>query len=159
MLIKLCSQPVSASGSENKAREMVNGLVLGFERYVKERPELKKVPDQSVQDMAFQLFMSKQRSLPVIQSAFTSFGLVGCRRYIGAVRDIIRVKKDYKKGCNAAIALQLFDEFPVSDFCLPLLLCNNTSGMEEYLSRSVLDLVEFAHFKSSNHSPITMALT
>merc|ERR1719234_1468118 len=37
MLIKLCSQPVSASGNENKGREMINGLVLGFERYVKER--------------------------------------------------------------------------------------------------------------------------
>ena len=145
MLIKLCSQPVSASGSENKAREMVNGLVLGFEKYLMERPVLKKGPDQLVQDMAFQLFMSKQRSLPLIQSAFTSFSLVGCRRYSNAVRDIIRVKKDYKKGCNAAIALQLFDEFPISDFCLPLLLCNNTSGMEEYLSKSVLDLILFAH--------------
>ena len=60
MLIKLCSQPVSASGSENKAREMVNGLVLGFEKYLMERPELKKGPDQLVQDMAFQLFMSNQ---------------------------------------------------------------------------------------------------
>ena len=142
MLIKLCSQPVSASGSENKGREMINGLVLGFERYVKERQELK--PDQSVQDMAFQLFMSKQRSLNVIQSAFTSFGLVGCHRYSKAVRDISRVKKDYKKGCTAVIALQLFDQFPISDFCLPLLLCNNTSGMEEYLARLALYFMEFA---------------
>merc|ERR1719234_2232661 len=134
MLIKLCSQPVSASGNENKAREMINGLVLGFESYVKERQELK--PDQSVQDLAFQLFMSKQRSLNVIQSAFTSFGLVGRHRYRDVVQDIIRVKRDYKKGCTAAIALHLFDQFPISDFCLPLLLSNNTSGMEEYLSRS-----------------------
>ena len=61
-------------------------------------------------------------------------------RYGQAVRDIIRVKKDYKKGCAAVIALQLFDHFPISDFCLPLLLCNNTSEMEAYLARSVLDL-------------------
>ena len=58
-------------------------------------------------------------------------------RYGEAVRDIIRVRKDYKKGCTAAIALQLFDHFPISDFCLPLLLCNNTSDMEAYLARSV----------------------
>ena len=83
MLIKLCCQPVSAAGSENKSREMACGLVLGFERYVAERPELKG-PDTTVQDMAFQLFMFKQRSLPVIQSVFTSFGLVGCRRYNNA---------------------------------------------------------------------------
>ena len=151
MLIKLCSQPVSASGSENKGREMINGLVLGFERYVKERLELREGPDQSVQDMAFQLFMSKQRSLPVIQSAFASFGLVGCHRYRDAVQDMIRVKRDYKKGCTAAIALQLFDQFPISDFCLPLLLSNNTSGMEAYLSRSALYIKEFASFKLSNH--------
>ena len=79
-MLKLCCQPVSAAGSENKAREMVSGLVLGFERYVAERPELKG-PDTTVQDMAFQLFMFKQRSLlPVIQSVFISFGLVGCCR-------------------------------------------------------------------------------
>ena len=80
MLIKLCCQPVSAAGNENKAREMVSGLVLAFERYVAERPALKG-PDTAVQDMAFQLFMCKQRSLPVIQSGFISFGLVGCHRY------------------------------------------------------------------------------
>ena len=79
MLIKLCCQPVSASGSEIKAKEMVSGLVLGFERYVAERPELEK-PDRSVQDMVFHLFMFKQRSLPVTQSVFTSFGLAGCLR-------------------------------------------------------------------------------
>ena len=56
------------------------------------------------------------------------------------MRDIIRVKKDFKKGCAAAIALQLFDHFPISDFCLPLLLYNNTSEMEAYLARSVLKL-------------------
>ena len=84
MMLKLCCQPVSAAGSENKAREMVSGLVLGFERYVAERPELKG-PDTKVQDMAFQLFMSKQCSLPVIQSAFISFGLVGCIRYNNAI--------------------------------------------------------------------------
>ena len=119
------------------SREMVNGLVLGFERYVEERPEL-RAPDEEVQDMAFQLFMSKQRTLSVIQAAFTSFGLVGCQRYSDAVLDIIRVKKDYKMGCAAAIALQLFDEFPIEDFCTPLLLCNNTSAMEPYLTRSDL---------------------
>jgi len=135
MLIKLCCQPVSAAGSENKSREMASGLVLGFERYVAERPELKG-PDTTVQDMAFQLFMFKQRSLPVIQSVFISFGLVGCRRYGEAVRDIIRLRRDYRKGCTAAIALQLFDEFPIADFCLPLLLCNSTSGMEAYLAGS-----------------------
>ena len=59
-------------------------------------------------------------------------------RYGEAVRDIIRLKRDYRKGCTAAIALQLFDEFPIADFCLPLLLCNDTSGMEEYLAGSVL---------------------
>jgi len=135
MLIKLCCQPVGAAGSDNKAREMISGLVLGFEQYVTERPELKG-PDTTVQDMAFQLFMSKQHSLPVIQSVFISFGLVGCLRYGEAVRDIIRLKRDYRKGCTAAIALQLFDEFPIADFCLPLLLCNDTSGMEEYLAGS-----------------------
>jgi len=135
MLIKLCCQPVGAAGSDNKAREMISGLVLGFEQYVTDRPELKG-PDRTVQDMAFQLFMSKQHSLPVIQSVFISFGLVGCLRYGEAVRDIIRLKRDYRKGCTAAIALQLFDEFPIADFCLPLLLCNDTSGMEEYLAGS-----------------------
>ena len=60
------------------------------------------------------------------------------RRYGDAVRDLIRLKRDYRKGCTAAIALQLFDEFPIADFCLPLLLCNNTSGMEVYLAGSVL---------------------
>jgi len=135
MLIKLCCQPVGAAGSDNKAREMISGLVLGFEQYVTDRPELKG-PDTTVQDMAFQLFMSKQHSLPVIQSVFISFGLVGCLRYGEAVRDIIRLKRDYRKGCTAAIALQLFDEFPIADFCLPLLLCNDTSGMEEYLAGS-----------------------
>ena len=80
MLIKLCCQPVGAAGSDNKAREMISGLVLGFEQYVTDRPELKS-PDRTVQDMAFQLFMSKQHSLPVIQSLFISFGLVGCLRY------------------------------------------------------------------------------
>ena len=59
-------------------------------------------------------------------------------RYGEAVRDIIRLKRDYRKGCTAAIALQLFDEFPIADFCLPLLLCNDTTGMEEYLAGSVL---------------------
>jgi len=102
---------------------------------VAERPALKG-PDTAVQDMAFQLFMSKQRSLPVIQSVFISFGLVGRHRYGDAVRDLIRLKRDYRKGCTAAIALQLFDEFPIADFCLPLLLCNNTSGMEVYLAGS-----------------------
>ena len=137
MVIKLCCQSTSAAGGENKSREMVNGLVLGFERYVEERPEL-RAPDKEVQDMAFQLFMSKQRTLSVIQAAFTSFGLVGCQRYSDAVLHIIRVKKDYKMGCAAAIALQLFDEFPIEDFCIPLLLCNNTSAMEPYLARSDL---------------------
>jgi len=135
MLIKLCCQPVGAAGSDNKAREMISGLVLGFEQYVTDRPELKG-PDTTVQDMAFQLFMSKQHSLPAIQSVFISFGLVGCLRYGEAVRDILRLKRDYRKGCAAAIALQLFDEFPIADFCLPLLLCNDTSGMEEYLAGS-----------------------
>ena len=39
------------------------------------------------------------------------------RRYGDAVRDLIRLKRDYRKGCTAAIALQLFDEFPIADFC------------------------------------------
>ena len=59
-------------------------------------------------------------------------------RYGEAVRDLIRVRRDYSKGCSAAVALQLFDEFPISEFCLPLLLGNNTSGMEIYLAGSVL---------------------
>ena len=59
-------------------------------------------------------------------------------RYGKAVKDLIRVRKDYSKGCSAAIALQLFDEFPIAEFCLPLLLGNNTSGMETYLAGSVL---------------------
>ena len=79
MLIKLCSQPVSAAGSENKARELVSGLVFGFKRYLAERSALQG-PDTKVQDFAFQLFMFKQCSLPVIQSVFISFSLVGCRR-------------------------------------------------------------------------------
>ena len=119
-------------------REMINGLVLAFERYLAEGKGALR-PDDNVKDMAFQLFLAKKTSLPIMESAFKSYGLIGCRRYNDAVRDIIRVKRQFKQGCSAAVALQLFDEFPISDFCQPLLLCNDTSTMEAYLDRFVPD--------------------
>jgi len=135
MLIKLSSQPVSAAGGDNKMREMINGLVLAFEGYLAEG-KVGLGPDDDVKDMAFQRFLAKKTSLPIMESAFTSYGLIGRRRYSDAVRDIIRVKRQFKQGCSAAVALQLFDQFPMSNFCQPLLLCNDTSTMEAYLDRS-----------------------
>ena len=120
-------------------REMISGLVLAFERYLAEG-KVALGPDNNVKDMAFQLFLGKT-SLPIMESAFTSYGLIGCRRYSDAVRDIIRVKRQFKQGCSAAVALQLFDQFPISDFCQPLLLCNDTSSMEAYLDRFVPDSI------------------
>ena len=96
-------------------------------------------PKRDSHYMAFQLFLAKKASLPIMESAFKSYGLIGCRRYSDAVRDIIRVKRQFKQGCSAAVALQLFDQFPISDFCQPLLLCNDTSSMEAYLDRFVPD--------------------
>ena len=121
-------------------REMINGLVLAFERYLAEGKVALR-PDDNVKDMAFQLFLAKKTSLPIMESAFKSYGLIGRRRYSDAVRDIIRVKRQFKLGCSAAVALQLFDQFPISDFCQPLLLCNDTSTMEAYLDRFVPDSI------------------
>ena len=71
-----------------------------------------------------------------MRAAFLAFSLVGKQCYKPAIEEFCEKDEDYKTACEATVALELFDCFPVRAFCLPLLLLNKATTMEMYLEKS-----------------------
>ena len=131
-VLNICS--ASSDFREGKVKSQSGSLVLSLQRWAGERPE-RAPPDQAVRDRVFLAFTS-QPSASIMREAFAGFGLLGSSRYCHAIFDMCAELKDYKAACDAAVALQLFDTFPIEVFCLPLLLQDRPSTMESYLRNS-----------------------
>jgi len=79
-------------------------------------------------------------------SAFPSFGLIeSISRYILPIYTLCQ-QRDYKGACDSAVGLKLFDKFPISIFCLPLLLLDKPTTMESYLANSPAAVKEMITF-------------
>ena len=66
-------------------------------------------------------------------------------RYRGGVLTLCD-EGHYKGACDAAVALGLYDQFDIRHFCVPLLLLDNSSTLEQYLINSPIiakSLVKF----------------
>ena len=120
--------------SEGKVLGLAAALLNTFLGWVSERPLL-PAPSQETQDLVFHRF-SRQPSPVAMRAAFLAFSLVGKKCYKPAIEQFCLKDGDYKTACEAAVALEMFDWFPVRTFCLPLLLLNKATTMEVYLERS-----------------------
>ena len=119
---------------EGKVRGLAAALLNTVLGWVSDRPLLAP-PSQESQDFVFLRF-SRQPSPVAMRAAFLAFSLVKKQCYKPAIMQFCQEDGDYKTACEAAVALEMFDWFPVGTFCLPLLLLNKATTMEIYLEKS-----------------------
>ena len=107
-------------------------LLNSFKNYM----EKWKVPGPrvSIMDEAFRRF-TRQPSVAILKMASQMFQLGSLpMRYDGKIKELAQ-EGNYKAACDAAVCLGRF-HFPLSEFCLPLLLVDNVASMESYLNHS-----------------------
>lgn len=90
-------------------------------------------PDLVVQDTAFHRF-SRHKNIHVLRTAYRFFRLSG-PRYVSTIQQFAN-EGDFKRACDCACALELYDVFDARTFCLPLLLEERLNTAESYLERS-----------------------
>ena len=66
-------------------------------------------------------------------------------RYRGGVLTLCD-EGHYKGACDAAVALGLYDQFNIRHFCVPLLLLDNSSTLEQYLINSPIIATSLVKF-------------
>ena len=128
---------------QGKARGLTWNVLNSFQSY----KEARKLPDcdTEVKDQVFQRF-TRQHNSSILKLAVTIFNLRKEReRYKRPIVDL-STAGHYKAACDVSVALQLYDQYPISVFCVPLLLLDNSSTLESYLSqspRAAEDMVRF----------------
>ena len=74
--------------------------------------------------------------MSVLNFAVSLFNLQdNAMRYKGGILTLCD-EGHYKGACDAAVALRLYDQFEIKHFCVPLLLLDNSSTLDLYLSNS-----------------------
>ena len=145
---------LSSDFREGKAKGVTWNLLNTFQAFLSKRPTPVLGLNQMLQDRVFFKF-SKQPSVAILKLAIEVFKLTDNKmRYKGAV---IRMCEDgnFKTACDVAVALQLFDEFSIHIFCLPLLLTDKPSTMDTYLDRSpkaIEEMIKYLDFLSEAHN-------
>jgi len=145
---------VSSDFREGKAKGVTWNFLNTFQEYLSLRHTAVVGLNQMLQDRVFFKF-SKQPSVAILKLAVEVFKLTDNKtRYKGAV---IRMCEDgnFKTACDAAVALQLFDQFSIHIFCLPLLLTDKPSTMDTYLDRSpkaIEEMIRYLDYLSEVHN-------
>ena len=133
---------------EGRAKGVTATLVKALQRQIsgKNMPQL----SFELMDYAFFKFFHQPNASTLI-AAFSCFDLVKHRlRYSRALVDLAS-KGDFKGACHGAVALGLWDLFPIEIFCLPLLLQDELSVMESYLASSPVCCQKMIGYLDSFH--------
>lgn len=145
---------MSSDFREGKAKGVTWNLLNTFQEYLLARQTAVPGPDQMLQDRVFFKF-SKQPSVAILKLAYCVFKLSDTKmRY---KRGVIKMCEDgnFKTACDVAVALQLFDQFSIHIFCLPLLLTDKPSTMDTYLEKSpkaVEEMIGFLDYLSEERN-------
>ena len=118
---------------EGRAKGVTGTLIKALQKH-NFSPPLPNLPF-NVMDYVFFKFFQQPNAATLI-AAFLCFDLINHKlRYSRVIVDLAS-DGDYKGACHAAVALCLWDFFPIEIFCLPLLLQDKLSVMESYLASS-----------------------
>ena len=120
---------------EGRAKGVTGTLIKALmQKHTNDGQTLPQLPFPTMDYVFFKFF--QQPNAATLKNAFASFDLTKHKlRYSRAIVDLAS-NGDYKGACHAAVALFLWDFFPIEIFCLPLLLQDKLSIMESYLAKS-----------------------
>eukprot|EP00092_Neocalanus_flemingeri_P001291 GFUD01001379.1.p1 GENE.GFUD01001379.1~~GFUD01001379.1.p1 ORF type:complete len:908 (+),score=346.11 GFUD01001379.1:285-2726(+) len=136
---------LSCDFNAGKARGVTWNLLNSFQMYLGGKQTALAPPGQEIQDRVLFRF-SSQPSVSILKLAVKVFVLMDKKmRYREA---LVRMCQDgnFKTACDTAVALQLFDQFSVHIFCLPLLLMDKPSTMDSYLDQSPTAVKELVSY-------------
>ena len=140
-VLRLCV--FSPDYHQGKARGITWNILNWWDKS-KLRAKLPTGPSH-LKDQAFLRF-TRQPNSSVMKLAFTLFDLhqIGSH-YISSIYKLCEEGR-YKAACDAAVQLKLFDVFPLSTFCLALVLLDNMTTVTSYLEQSPNLAITFIQF-------------